>query len=104
MVNTNVLGHLLTHMDILSMALAPNPDANFACIEAIRGFDGDITETTLDTHVNHHHSTIKEQGKVCYVELDSGVGCRAVWEVRTGKEYPGYIKIVLLSKYMVDRG
>ena len=63
MENANVLGHLLAHMDILAMALTPKPDAHFAYIKAIRGFDGDITETTLDLHVNRHRSTIKEQGK-----------------------------------------
>ena len=63
MENANVLGCLLAHMDVLSMALTPNPDANFACIKAIRGFDGDVTETTLDMHVNCHRSAIKEQGE-----------------------------------------
>ena len=63
MENANVLGHLLAHMDVLSMALALKPDAHFAYIKAIRGFDGDITETTLDLHINHHHFTIKEQGE-----------------------------------------
>ena len=63
MENANVLGRLLTHMDILTMALAPKPDAHFAYIKAIRGFDGDITETTLDLRVNRHCSTIKEQGE-----------------------------------------
>ena len=63
MENANVLGHLLTHMDILSMALSPKPDAHFAYIKAIRGFDGDITETVLDPRVNHHCSAIKEQGE-----------------------------------------
>ena len=63
MENTNVLGHLLAHMDVLTMALAPKPDAHFAYIKAIRGFDGDITETALDPHVNRHRSAIKEQGE-----------------------------------------
>ena len=63
MENTNVLGCLLAHMDVLSMALAPKPDAHFAYIKAIRGFDGDITETTLDPCVNRHRSAIKEQGE-----------------------------------------
>ena len=63
MENANVLGHLLAHMDILSMALSPKPDAHFAYIKAIRGFDGDITETVLDPRVNHHCSAIKEQGE-----------------------------------------
>ena len=61
--NSNILGRLLAHMDILSMAFAPNPDANFTYIKVIRGFNGDITETVLDTCVNCHRSTIKEQGK-----------------------------------------
>ena len=61
--NANVLGHLLAHMDVLTMALAPKPDAHFAYIKAIRGFDGDITETTLDPRVNCHHFAIKEQGE-----------------------------------------
>ena len=63
MENANVLGHLLAHMDVLSMALTPKPDAHFAYIKVIKGFDEDITETTLDPHVNHHRSTIKEQGE-----------------------------------------
>ena len=63
MENANVLGRLLAHMDILSMALAPKPDAHFAYIKAIRGFDGDITETALDPRVNRHRSTVKEQGE-----------------------------------------
>ena len=63
MENANVLGRLLAHMDILSMALAPKPDAHFAYIKAIRGFDGDITETVLDPHVNRHRSAVKEQGE-----------------------------------------
>ena len=63
MENTNVLGHLLAHMDVLSMALAPKPNAHFAYIKAIRGFDGDITETTLDLRVNCHHSAVKEQSE-----------------------------------------
>ena len=63
MENTNVLGCLLTHMDVLSMALAPKPNSHFAYIKAIRGFNGDITETTLDPRVNRHHSAIKEQGE-----------------------------------------
>ena len=62
MENTNVLGHLLANMDVLSMALAPKPDAHFTCIKAIRNFDGDITETALDPCINRHHSAIKEQG------------------------------------------
>ena len=63
MENANMLGCLLTHMDILSMALTPKPDTHSAYIKAIRGFDGDITETTLDQRVNRHCSIIKEQGK-----------------------------------------
>ena len=63
MENANVLGCLLAHMDVLSMALAPKPDAHFAYIKAIRGFDGDITETTLDPRINRHCSTVKEQGE-----------------------------------------
>ena len=63
MENTNVLGCLLTHMDVLSMALTPNPDVNFAYIKVIRGFDGDIIETALDTCINHYCSAIKEQGE-----------------------------------------
>ena len=63
MENTNVLGHLLAHMDVLSIALTPKPDAHFTYIKAIRGFDGDITETALDPHINRHHSAIKEQGE-----------------------------------------
>ena len=63
MENANVLGCLLVHMDVLSMALAPKPDAHFAYIKVIRGFDGDITETVLDTCVNCHHSAAKEQGE-----------------------------------------
>ena len=63
MENANVLGHLLTHMDILTMALAPKPNAHFTYIKAIRGFDGDITETALDPRVNRHRSTVKEQGE-----------------------------------------
>ena len=63
MENANVLGRLLAHMDILSMALAPKPDAHFTCIKAIRNFDGDITETALDLHVNRHCSAVQEQGK-----------------------------------------
>ena len=61
--NANFLGCLLAHMDILSMALAPNPNANFHYIKAIKGFDEDITETTLDPHVNCYCSAVKEQGK-----------------------------------------
>ena len=61
--NANILGHLLAHMDVLSMALTPKPDAHFAYIKAIRGFDGDITETALDPCVNRHRSAIKEQGE-----------------------------------------
>ena len=61
--NTNVWGCLFAHMDVLSMALAPKPDAHFAYIKAIQEFDGDITETTLDPRVNRHRFTIKEQGK-----------------------------------------
>ena len=61
--NANVLGRLLAHMDVLSMALASKPDAHFAYIKTIRGFDGDITETMLDPRVNCHRSTIKEQGE-----------------------------------------
>ena len=63
MENANVLGCLLAHMDVLSMALTPKPDIHFAYIKVIRGFDGDITETVLDLRVNCHHSTIKEQGE-----------------------------------------
>ena len=63
MENANVLGHLLAHMDILTMALTPKPDTHFAYIKAIRGFDGDITETALDPRVNRHRSAIKEQGE-----------------------------------------
>ena len=63
MENANVLGHLLAHMDILSMALAPNTDAHFACIKAIHNFDGPITETALDTRVNCHRSAVQEQGE-----------------------------------------
>ena len=63
MENANVLGRLLAHMDILSMALAPNTDAHFACIKAIRNFDGPITETALDARVNRHRSAIQEQGE-----------------------------------------
>ena len=63
MENANVLGCLLAHMDVLSMALTPKPDAHFAYIKAIRGFDGDITETVLDPCINCHRSAIKEQGK-----------------------------------------
>ena len=50
-------------MDVLSIALAPKPNAHFAYIKAIRGFDGDITETMLDLRVNHHRSAIKEQSE-----------------------------------------
>ena len=35
MENANILGHLLAHMDVLSMALAPKPDAHFTYINAI---------------------------------------------------------------------
>ena len=63
MENANVLGCLLTHIDILSMALAPKPDAHFTYIKAIQGFDGDITETTLDPCINHHCSAVREQGE-----------------------------------------
>ena len=63
MENANVLGRLLAHMDVLSMTLAPKPDAHFAYIKAIRGFDGDITKTTLDPRVNRHRSAVKEQGE-----------------------------------------
>ena len=63
MENANVLGRLLAHMDVLSMALTPKPDAHFTCIKVIRNFEGDITETVLDPRVNRHCSTVKEQGK-----------------------------------------
>ena len=63
MENANVLGHLLAHIDVLSMALAPKPDTHFTYIKAIKGFDGDITETMLDPHINRHRSPIKEQDK-----------------------------------------
>ena len=63
MENANVLGRLLAHMDILSMALAPNTDAHFACIKAIRNFEGNITETALDARINRHRSAIQEQGE-----------------------------------------
>ena len=61
MENANVLGRLLAHMDVLSMALAPNTDTHFACIKAIRNFDGPITETALDAHVNRHRSAVQGQ-------------------------------------------
>ena len=35
MKNANILGHLLAHMDVLSMALAHKPDAHFTYINAI---------------------------------------------------------------------
>ena len=60
MENANVLGHPLAHMDVLSMALAPKPDAHFTYIKAIRGLDGDITETALDPCVNRHRSAVEE--------------------------------------------
>ena len=63
MKNANILGCLLAHMDVLSMALTPKPNTHFAYIKVIRGFDGDITETVLDLCVNRHCSTIKEQGE-----------------------------------------
>ena len=63
MENANILGRLLVHMDILSMALAPKPDAHIACIKVIRNFDGDITETALNPRVNRHCSAIQEQGE-----------------------------------------
>ena len=63
MENANVLGRLLAHMDVLSMALAPNIDAHFACIKVIRNFDGNITETVLDVRINRHRSAVQEQGE-----------------------------------------
>ena len=63
MENTNILGRLLAHMDVLSMALTSKPDAHFTYIKMIRGFDEDITETALDLRVNHHRFTVKEQGE-----------------------------------------
>ena len=63
MENANILGRLLAHMDVLSMALAPNTDAHFACIKVIRNFDGPITETALDARVNRHRSAVQEQGE-----------------------------------------
>ena len=63
MENANVLGRLLAHMDVLTMALASKPNAHFAYIKTIRGFDGDITETVLDPRVNRCCSAIKEQGE-----------------------------------------
>ena len=63
MENANILGCLLAHMDVLSMALASKPDAHFAYIKMIRGFDGDITETALDLRVNRHRFAVKEQGE-----------------------------------------
>ena len=55
--NANILGHL-TYMDILSMALALNPNANFSYIKVIKGFNRDVTEIVLDPHVNHYCSAI----------------------------------------------
>ena len=63
MENANILGRLLAHMNVLSMALTPNTDTHFACIKAIRNFEGNITESVLDLRVNRHRSAIQEQGE-----------------------------------------
>jgi hypothetical protein len=60
--NANVLGRLLTHMEIIQSTIRdtdPLAIIPFRCVTDT--FTGDITQSTTDTRVNMHRKTLKDR-------------------------------------------
>jgi hypothetical protein len=55
--NANVLGRLLAHSDVLEMTMQPNTQAIRDFHNATKDFQGHITQSALDTAINHSRSS-----------------------------------------------